>query len=69
METCQVLYGIVENYEKFLGGYSKRNENFWESRIFENDAHMVSLRQKTRLTAAFFDVEFFVRERQIILSL
>jgi hypothetical protein len=69
METCPVLYGIVENYEKFLGGYSKHNENFWESHIFENDAHMVSLRQKIRLTGAFFDEDFFNNERQKILRL
>jgi hypothetical protein len=26
-----VLYGIVESFEDFIGGFSKYNENFWEN--------------------------------------
>jgi len=66
---CPVLYNIVESYEKFLGGYSKHNENFWDSYIFENGAHMVSLRQKKQLTADFFDADFFEREKCKIIKL
>jgi hypothetical protein len=40
------LFGIVSSYEKFLAGFTKHNENFRGSPLFENGAHMVSLRQK-----------------------
>jgi hypothetical protein len=44
--TEPVLYGIVSSYEKFLAGFTRHNENFWGSPLYENGAHMVSLRQK-----------------------
>jgi hypothetical protein len=31
-----ILYGIVSAFESFLAGFTKHNENFWESNIFEN---------------------------------
>jgi len=49
-----VLYGIVCAYEKFLEGFTKHNENFWGAPLFENTALFVSLRQKIRLTADFY---------------
>jgi hypothetical protein len=64
-----VLYGIVESFEEFVGGFSKYNENFWESNLFENNAHMVSLRQKQRLTKSFFDEDFFDANKNKILNL
>jgi len=64
-----VLYGIVESFESFIGGFSKYNENFWESSLFENNAHMVSLRQKQRLTKTFFGEDFFVANKAKILNL
>jgi len=69
MEDCPVLYNIVVSYEKFFGGFAKYNENFWDSHIYENNAHMVSLRQRTRLSSDFFDVEFFMQEKVKIFNL
>jgi hypothetical protein len=63
------LFGIVSSYEKFLTGFSKHNENFWGSPIFENGAHLISLRQKIRLSTEFFDPEFFNRHKEKIISL
>ncbi len=63
-----VLYGIVESFEDFIGGFSKYNENFWESSLFENNAHMVSLRQKQRLTKTFFGEDFFAANKIKILN-
>jgi hypothetical protein len=41
-----VLYGIVQAYESFLCGFTKYDENFWESVIFENRALFVKLCEK-----------------------
>jgi hypothetical protein len=68
-QSTPVLYGIVESFEEFVGGFSKYNENFWESGIFENNAHMVSLRQKQRLTKTFFDEVFFSANKEKIINL
>jgi hypothetical protein len=67
--STPVLYGIVESFEDFVGGFSKHNENFWESGIFENNAHMVSLRQKLRLTKTFFGEAFFSANKEKIINL
>jgi hypothetical protein len=48
------LFGIVSSYEKFLAGFTIHNENFWGSPLFENGAHMVSLRQKNLANVKFF---------------
>jgi hypothetical protein len=64
-----VLYGIVSSYEKFLTGFTKYNENFWGSPLYENGAHMVSLRQKIWLTSNFFDPQFFTLNKEKILNL
>jgi hypothetical protein len=63
------LFGIVSSYEKFLIGFSKHNENFWGSPIFENGAHLISLRQKIRLSKEFFDPKFFSLHKAKILNL
>jgi hypothetical protein len=59
----------VSSYEKFLAGFTKHNENFWESSIFENRSLFLQLRQKTLLTAEFFEPEFFNNNKQKIFSL
>jgi hypothetical protein len=64
-----VLYGVVSAYERFLGGFTKHNENFWGAPLFENDSLLVSLRQKIRLTKNFFDNDFFVVNKEKIFSL
>ncbi len=64
-----VLYSIVLAYERFLAGYTKHNENFWESCIYENGALFVQLRQKTTLKREFFDAEFFNQNVKKILSI
>jgi hypothetical protein len=63
------LYGIVSAYESFLAGFTKHNENFWESNIFENRSLFLRLRQKTLLTAEFFEREFFTNNKIKIFSL
>ena len=63
------LFGIVSSYEKFLAGFTKHNENFWGSPLFENGAHMVSLRQKIWLTSNFFEPAFFDMHKEKILNL
>jgi exonuclease III len=64
-----VLYNIAKAYERFLAGYTKHNENFWECPIFENKALFASLRQKTPLTREFFDAEFFEINKKRIFKL
>jgi hypothetical protein len=64
-----VLHGIASSYEKFLTGFTKYNENFWGSPLYENGAHMVSLRQKIWLTSNFFDPQFFMLHKVKILNL
>jgi hypothetical protein len=59
-----VLYGMASAYERFLGGFSKHNENFWGAPLFENNSLLVSLRQKTRLTKKFFEENFLWKTRQ-----
>jgi hypothetical protein len=54
-----VLFGILSTSEKFLVGFTKHNENFWGSPLYENGAHMVSQRQKIWLTSNFFHPQFF----------
>jgi hypothetical protein len=67
--TNPILYGIVHAYEIFLAGFTKHNENFWQSTIFENRSLFLQLRQKTLLTAGFFDVDFFLTNKRKIFSL
>ncbi len=67
--ALQTLFGIVSSYEKFLAGFTKHNENFWGSPLFENGAHMVSLRQKIWLTSNFFEPAFFDLHKGKILNL
>jgi hypothetical protein len=64
-----ILYSIVSAYERFLTGYTKHNENFWESSIFENGALFIQLRQKTTLKKEFFEADFFNQNVKKILSL
>jgi hypothetical protein len=64
-----ILYGIVSAFESFLAGFTKHNENFWESNIFENRSLFLRLRQKTLLTAEFFEREFFINNKIKIFSL
>jgi hypothetical protein len=64
-----VLYGIVSSYEKFLAGFTRHNENFWGSPLYENGAHMVSLRQKIWLTSDFFELEFLALHKEKIFNL
>jgi hypothetical protein len=64
-----ILYGIALAYERFLTGFTIHNENFWESKIFENKALFLRLRQKIPLTAEFFDADFFALNKKKILSL
>jgi hypothetical protein len=64
-----ILFGIVSAYEIFLAGFTKHNENFWESSIFENRSLFLQLRQKTLLTARFFEQEFFSNNKIKIFSL
>jgi hypothetical protein len=64
-----ILYNIVLAYERFLAGFTKHNENFWESTIYENGALFVQLRQKTTLKREFFDAEFFNQNVKKILSI
>jgi hypothetical protein len=52
-----------------LAGFTVHNENFWESKIFENKALFLRLRQKIPLTAEFFEAEFFELNKNKILSL
>jgi hypothetical protein len=63
-----VLYGIVQAYESFLCGFTKYDENFWESVIFENRALFVKLREKKMLDKDFFDEEFFTQHIGKILN-
>ena len=61
-----VLHSITNAYERFLAGFTKHKENFWESPVFENQALFLQLRQKTLLTKEFFgDVFFFANEKKI----
>ncbi len=63
------MYGILSAYEIFLAGFTKHNENFWETNIFENRSLFLRLRQKTLLTAEFFEWEFFINNKIKIFSL
>jgi len=58
-EKTPVIYEIVRSYERFLEGYTKLDENFWESNIFENKALFLRLRTKEILTKSFFEGNFF----------
>lgn len=64
-----VLYSIVESYEIFLGGFTRWNENFWESNIYENPALFLRLRDKAILKSDFFDAGYFAANKSKILNL
>jgi hypothetical protein len=64
-----VLHSIAKAYERFIAGFTKHNENFWECPIFENKALYVQLRQKTPLQMGFFDADFFEENKKIIFGL
>jgi hypothetical protein len=64
-----ILYHFACAFETFLCGYTKHNENFWESKIFENGALFMKLRNKLTLKKAFFSAEFFGENKKKILNL
>jgi hypothetical protein len=69
-QACNpILFAIVLAFERFLSGFTKHNENFWESPIFENKALFLQLRQKTLLTKNFFADYFFENNKKGILNL
>ncbi len=53
-----ILYGFAKAYEAFLCGFTKHNENFWSCLVFENRALLLKLRDRTVLTANFFEDQF-----------
>jgi hypothetical protein len=67
--TNPILYHFACAFEVFLCGYTKHNENFWESKIFENGALFLKLRNKLTLKKAFFPAEFFGENKKKILNL
>jgi len=44
-ESEPILHGFAESFEKFTISFTKTNENFWKSRIFENEALPVNSKQ------------------------
>jgi hypothetical protein len=64
-----ILYHFARAYELFLCGYTKHNENFWESKIFDNGALFLKLRNKLNLKSGFFDIDFFEENKKKILNL
>jgi hypothetical protein len=64
-----ILFQIAGAYELFLSGYTKHNENFWESSIFDNDALFIKLRNKIKLKRDFFSIDFFEENMTKILQL
>jgi hypothetical protein len=67
-EQTPILHGIVLAYESFLSGFTKYDENFWNSAIFENGALFVKLREKKVLSKDFFSEEFFAEHENKILN-
>ena len=64
-----ILYHFACAFEIFLSGYTKHNENFWESRVYENGALFLKLRNKLTLRRDFFSDEFFEENKKKILNL
>jgi hypothetical protein len=64
-----ILNTIAKAYERFIAGFTKHNENFWECPIFDNKALYAQLRQKTPLKMEFFDADFFEENKKTIFSL
>ena len=64
-----ILYHFACAFEIFLSGYTKHNENFWESRVYENGALFLKLRNKLTLNREFFSDEFFEENKKKILNL
>jgi hypothetical protein len=67
-EQTPILHGIVKAYECFVCGFTKYDENFWHSPIFENGALFLKLREKKVLSTDFFDREFFNEHSEKILN-
>jgi hypothetical protein len=67
-EQTPILHGIVLAYESFLSGFTKYDENFWNSSIFENGALFIKLREKKVLSKDFFNEEFFAEHQDKILN-
>jgi hypothetical protein len=56
-EPC--LYSIASSYERFLVSYTKLNENYRDSYIFDNNALTMGLRDNRKLTKNNFTPGFF----------
>jgi hypothetical protein len=56
-------------YEAFICGFTKHNENFWTSPVFENRALFLRLRDKVLLTSNFFEQDFWEGNKSKILKL
>ena len=61
--TEPTLFGIVNAFEKFSLAYTRHNENFLSSYVFENSALPINLRQRNRLEVNTLDPGTYTRNK------
>jgi len=67
--STPILFEIANSYQIFLEGFTRDNENFWESKLLENNALFLRLREKLPLKIGFFEQVFFTNNKEKILNL
>ncbi len=67
--TEPILYNIVKNFEKFIWGHTKVNENFRKTIIFENPIIFFEGNDRRLLTGDFFSNEIIIRHGQKVKNL
>jgi len=67
--STPILFEIANSYQIFLEGFTRDNENFWESKLLENNALFLRLRDKLPLKIGFFKQDFFTNNKEKILNL
>jgi hypothetical protein len=67
--TEPILYNMVKNFEKFIWGHTKVNENFRKTIIFENPIIFFEGNDRRILTDDFFSNEIMIRHGQKVKNL